>query len=265
MPTPPYPFRLGSTSYVYEAGLVENARRLCGQVDDMQLLLFCTPQGESNIPTPREIQQLVEVAGGTLRYSLHLPLFIQLMSESPTARERALDDAARLLDLCAPLNLSLVVAHLEGGEPPAWDEAGWTEWQTRAREMLARLQQLALAPICVENIEQYPIERALPLLAERGQPLCIDIGHHLKRGEPVEPIIHRRLAAARAIHLHGWDGQQDHVALSERSMPRPVISALLRQLHAQQWAGVLTLELFGEADFFASVRWLAAQWQALFI
>jgi len=35
-------FRLGSTSYVYPADLVTNARQLAGRVDDIELVLFET-------------------------------------------------------------------------------------------------------------------------------------------------------------------------------------------------------------------------------
>lgn len=250
------PCRLGATSYVIEGDLVANARRLRGLVADMQILLWRTAAGENNIPTPDEVQQLVEVAGGALTFSLHLPLFIRLTALTHDERQRSLDEAAALLHLCAPLKLSVVVAHLEGGEPEAEDEAGWLAWAERAEAALSALNQLALCPICVENTERYPIERALPTLARLNQPLCLDIGHHLKMGEPAATSIRERLHRARAIHLHGWDGQQDHLPLSERTMPPTLLATLLETIRAQAWDGVLTLELFGEGDFFPSLAYL---------
>ena len=55
-------FRLGSTSYVYPGDLVHNAARLAGQVQDIELVLYVTPSGEHNLPTPREVRELARIA-----------------------------------------------------------------------------------------------------------------------------------------------------------------------------------------------------------
>jgi len=40
--------RLGSTSYIYPADLLTNTRQLAGVVQDIELVLFELPNGESN-------------------------------------------------------------------------------------------------------------------------------------------------------------------------------------------------------------------------
>jgi sugar phosphate isomerase/epimerase len=259
----PLPFLLGSTSYLWEAGLLENARRLRGLVDDMQLLLFRTPEGLSNIPTADEVAQLGEAAGTELRFSLHLPLYIHLTAGRDDVRLRSLEEAARLLELVAPLPLTVIVTHLEGSEPLESDEDGWARWRECAEQSLACLNELTPAPLCVENTERYPFQRALPLLDRLHQPLCIDIGHLMKTGEPVEAFIQQHLRQARAIHLHGWDGHADHQPLRSQTIPDRVLRVLLEEIAASAWDGVLTLEVFGWSDFFESQGWLLQACQAM--
>jgi sugar phosphate isomerase/epimerase len=256
------PFLLGSTSYVWEAGLLENARRLRGLVDDMQLILFRTTDGVTNIPATDEVSRLADTAGTELCFSLHLPLFIHLTAEARDMRLRSMEEAAWLLALIAPLPLTVVVTHLEGSEPPECDEDGWERWRERAEQSLACLNELSPVPLCVENTERYPIQRALPLLEKLDQPLCIDIGHLMKMGEPVEPWIQQRLRRARAIHLHGWDGQSDHQPLGSSTIPDRALRLLLHEMAATGWDGILTLEVFGQSDFFQSREWLLQRWQS---
>ncbi|HYN89028.1 MAG TPA: hypothetical protein VER55_10880, partial [Ardenticatenaceae bacterium] len=95
------PFRLGSTSYVAQAGLVENAARLLGVVDDVELVLFDSPNA-SNLPDEATVLQLADVDGDRLTFSLHLPTTLRLVDPDPSARARSLDQAAALLERCHP-------------------------------------------------------------------------------------------------------------------------------------------------------------------
>ena len=52
------PWRLGTTSYVIDDGLVGNAAYLAGRVQDMQLVLFDLPDGPSNLPDDKIIAEL---------------------------------------------------------------------------------------------------------------------------------------------------------------------------------------------------------------
>ncbi|MGC8827612.1 MAG: cobamide remodeling phosphodiesterase CbiR, partial [Anaerolineae bacterium] len=70
----PFPLRLGTTSYIFPAGLVDNVQRLAGMVDDIELILFET-ETMSNIPTPRILEDLrAEAKRSRLSYTVHFPL-----------------------------------------------------------------------------------------------------------------------------------------------------------------------------------------------
>jgi len=47
----PYPFRLGTTSYVIPADILANVRHLAGKVQDVELVLFEVDDGPNNLPS----------------------------------------------------------------------------------------------------------------------------------------------------------------------------------------------------------------------
>ena len=75
----PYPFRLGTTSYIIPDDLLPNARYLAGKVRDMELILFEVDDGPSNLPAPEVIEELSRLASQhDLTYTVHLPLDLKL-------------------------------------------------------------------------------------------------------------------------------------------------------------------------------------------
>lgn len=251
------PFRLGATSYVIPAGLVENALRLRDLVDDIELVLFDTPHG-SNLPDAETVARLRDAAGDTLTFSLHLPTHLRLTARHIGLRARHLDEAQALLDRCAPLPLSAVVLHLEGDEPVGGSEREWEEWRGAAFASLATLLPDCPAPLCIENIERYPIEAALPVVEALGVALCLDVGHCWKVGRDPLPLLQRELHRTPIAHLHGWDGERDHQSLTV--MAPEAVAPLLVMLQQHGWGGILTLELF-ENDFWTARDWLLRLWE----
>src|ERR1041384_2488489 len=57
----PYPFCLGTTSYIIPDDILPNARYLAGQVRDIELILFEVDDGPNNLPSPEVIDQLAPI------------------------------------------------------------------------------------------------------------------------------------------------------------------------------------------------------------
>ncbi len=239
-------FLLGATSYVVEAGLLENARFLRGLVDDMELVLFHTPEA-SNLPSEDEIGALAELAAGGFGYTVHLPLDIP-----PGSQSYPLSVALEVIESTLPLEPRAFVVHLDGRKllprPSTKELASWLEGEADA---LAALIEAAGDPslIAVENLERWPPEWFLPMIDPLEVGLTIDVGHlWVQRRDPV-PYLERWLRKAKVVHLHGVS-QTDHVSLEEveeRDLKR-VLDVL------RGFRGVLTLEVFGMADFESSVK-----------
>jgi sugar phosphate isomerase/epimerase len=235
-------FRLGSTSYVYPADLVTNARRLAGVVRDIELILFNLPTGESNLPDRATVATLAEIAAlHDLTYTVHLPL--DLYGENA-----ALALAARVIDITAPLTPYGYVFHIEHRDP------GTAEWYEAGVTAIEALLPLVPTPtlLCLENLESYPPDLLEPFFGGYPIACALDIGHLWKAGLDPFHYLHRWLPHARVIHLHGVehtaDPVRDHLSLAVMDKAR--IEVLLPILKAYE--GVLTLEVF-EDDFWNSL------------
>ena len=180
-PHHPARFRLGSTSYVYPEGLAGNATRLAGVVDDIELVLFDTPD-QSNLPDTDMIRQLDAIAQGAgMTYTVHLPMDITAPEPAtPDLLPESVQFALRIMSMTAPLRPYAYVAHLDGRQELAQGPAAdWGSWRESRMQMLCRLLPHCPRPevLCIENLEQYPIEELLPILDVLPVGFCLDVGH----------------------------------------------------------------------------------------
>lgn len=252
------PFRLGSTSYVYPAGLVENARRLAaeGLIRDMELVLFDLDDGPSNFPDAATIRELQAVAANhDLTYTVHLPLDLRLR-ENGGPEHISLVKAKRVIEATLPLDPAAVVAHLETA---GYDDPAWVAQMAEAVQMVAGwLPSPDL--LAIENLESYDPALVATVAEMVGVSRTLDIGHLWKQGAEPLPVLHEWLPQTRVIHLHGFSGvfQRAHQALDVTAADQldPVLAAL------RDYQGVLTLEVFEEA-FFSSRAALLAAWERI--
>ncbi len=248
-------FRLGATSYVFETDLVGNAQRLAGIVDDMELVLFESETHGCNFPDADMAARLNELAAKhNLTYTAHLPHDVNLSNALWRARNERAIEATRALNPFA------YVMHLDGRAlmQDASQEIV-ARWQADAARALAEIvaQVGDAARVCVENVEAWDPAHFADLVERGGVARCIDIGHlWLQRRDPLAEL-QAHLARTRVIHLHGV-AARDHAALTHT--PAAALQRVMNYLQEKNFDGVMTLEVFGAADFFAS---RAAVWRAL--
>ncbi len=264
------PFRIGTTSYIVDADLVENARFLAAYIQDMQLVLFDIPGGPCNLPDAAAVDTLATLgAHGDLTYTVHL---IDDLQSAPVAVEQAvtvlhpsLAAAKRVIERTQLLKPTAWVGHLEGRavrdcgfaaeELPAW-WAQAAQAVERAGAWAGGVQRLA-----IENLEGYPPDFVTPVVERTQAARCVDVGHLWLDGR--DPIFHLRAAwrRLRVVHLHGVlddpaQPNRDHRSLA--SMPDAAIDSVVHFLLRNEYRGVLTLEIFGEDDFWSSLAALHA-------
>jgi hypothetical protein len=102
--------------------------------------------------------------------------------------------------------------------------------------------------LCIENVERWDPEAFAPVVLALPVSRTIDIGHlWLQEADPLEHLAHW-VDRARVIHLHGI-AERDHASLAHVPTERldPVIAFL-----AARFTGVLTLEVFNQADLESS-------------
>ena len=258
------PFRIGTTSYIVPDDLLPNAAFLAPYVQDMQLVLFEVAGGPSNLPTAADVAALAALGRAhDLTYTVHLLHDLRLYDESG-APALALGKARQVIELTQPLRPQARVCHLDGRGVRGAEAASpaLAAWQADTAAALSQVCGWAgdARRVAVENLEGYAPEFVTPVVARTQAGRCVDVGHLWLDG--IDPLPH--LVAARdrlaVAHLHGVTGAQasspahparDHVSLAYVAPAQ--LDAVLRCLLDLRFGGVLTLEVFGEEDFWSSL------------
>ncbi len=251
-----YPFRLGTTSYILPDAILPNVRYLAGQVNDVELVLFEVDDGPNNLPAPEVVAELAALAETHgLTYTVHLPLDLRLGAGGDETHV-SLVKARAVIECTRALNPWAYVLHLDGREwlaAGAGDPAAWQAQAARALE-LAAVWAGGPERLAVENLERYPLDFIAPVLAQVPVSRCVDIGHLWLDGHDPLPFLRAALPRTRVIHLHGL-GTRDHQSLA--LMPPDRLDPVVAELLQAPYSGVLTLEVFGQADFTTSLAALA--------
>ena len=236
--------KLGCTSYVYPADIVLNAKKLAGLVDDIELLIFEGMDREV-LPTRAEIRSLFELSSqGGFSYTVHLPVDIDVCSPDKSFRSFSLDRVDEITDLTAPLIPRGFILHLPGGETGG---ESWTEAAVGSARDICRKCD---GKLFVENLE-YSFEKLAPVFEQSGTLLCLDIGHAHRAGDSWKDIYRRFSDRTGVVHfyLHDRDSGRH---LGFQDAPSGFVSDVMDTFLSDRYNGVLTIEMFGEQDFFKS-------------
>lgn len=243
------PFRLGTTSFVLPASLIRNVEYLAPLVDDIELILW-ELDGESNFPDDATIGAMYDAARAhNVTFTVHLPQDLRI---EPGGSSPSLDIARRVIQLTAPLDPRAYVFHLDG------EGTGTLTWANQARQAAAHLIDEVESPslLALENLEGYDPVYLTPIIEEYGLSATVDVGHLWKTYKDPRRLLRRWLPRARAVHLHGFDGDRDHLSL--RSTARRHLDQVMRALRG--YRGVVTLEVFNVDDFKSSRDALLESW-----
>ncbi len=237
--------RLGTTSYIYPADIITNVRRLAGQVQDIELVIFEMDERWECLPTEAELDELLEIAAKFgMTYTVHLPINVYLADHNPS-----IDLMIKVIKATQRLKPYAYICHLESSELAASSHV--SIWERQSVKSLETLIDAIGDPslLCIENIES----QAPSLLDHITDTLpvshCIDIGHFWKKGLDPMPYMQRWLPRARVIHIHGFEAS-DHKSLSVVNFAKldPVVEIVYKHFR-----GVVTLEVFNEKDFLDSL------------
>lgn len=241
------PFRLGTTSFIHPGGWADNVERLAGRVDDVEILFF----ESEGLPGVDEIRRLAELKQRThLTYSLHTPLDASLASASEPRRQRSVAAVQRALEHALPFRPEAAIVHVYLGEQEHDENvpADLDAWRRRAARSLEALLATGISPrdLCVEVLD-YDFALVEPVVTDLGLSVAVDVGHLVRDGRDELALLARHLQRTRVIQWHGTDDTgRDHRGL--RHYPHERARLLLELLIRESYRGVLTLEVFREAD-----------------
>lgn len=247
--------RLGTSSYIIEDTLIGNARYLAPLVDDIELVLFETPES-SNIPDIDEIHQLNGLASEHgLTYTVHLPMDAHPGSRNETVRTSSVDLIVRVIERTQSLNPLSYIFHLTPehyGRIPAEDMRTWLVQSEKSVADILRRTGIDPLMLGVETLS-YPLHLVDSIIGRHDAGVTLDIGHLHLMGYDVEDHIRRYADRCRVFHLHGVDKRMDHLGLHRGD--RKEIDRFLDLLGSLDDGieRVVTLEVFDRESFEGSM------------
>jgi sugar phosphate isomerase/epimerase len=164
-----------------------------------------------------------------------------------------------------PLNPWAYVLHLDSSEYKGLPEGQaltpspeLRRWQDQAVAALARVSEWAAAPerLAVENLEGFPLDFLTPVLARSPVSRTVDVGHLWRDGHDPLPYLAAALERTRVIHWHGI-GTRDHQSLA--NMTPAQVDGVLDCLVHTPFKGVVTLEIFSQADLDSSLEMISGR------
>jgi len=250
-----YPFKIGTTSYIYPAGYAQNIKMLAPYIDEIELLLF--ESAPDSLPSTHEIKKLLSLSKEfDLTFNVHLPTDISLSDPEPSIRHAAMETLKRVMDLTSSLSPSTYTLHLSYDEKELETER-IKKWRERLYRSVGQFIATGIDSklISIETLT-YPIEWVEEILMDFNLSVCIDLGHLMVYGFDMETVFNRYGNRTSIIHLHGVDKTDDHTSLDRLSKKNmdSVIGIL------KQFTKVVSLEVFSYDHLKASLNFLEESW-----
>jgi len=246
-----FPFRIGTTSYIYPDHIIPNVKILGPYLDEIELLLL--ESSPDSLPSKNEINHLKVLAKQFgIYYNIHLPTDIFLGDADPSIRQQAVDTIKRIIDLTATLPVTTCTLHLEYNLK-AYKKNHVNNWQTLVCQSLNRLLASGIdsKTISIETL-MYPFEWLETIISDYKFSICIDIGHLMLQDIDLETFFNKYGHQTSIIHLHGLKNNHDHVSLA--SLGNNKIKSIVKIL--KQFTKSVSLEVFAYNDLETSLKFL---------
>ena len=253
-----YPFKLGTTSYVYPAPILPNAMSLAPLLDEIELVLF-ESSGEDNLPDDELINRLKALSmDWGVRFNIHLPIDIYLGDPRRAVRSEGVRIVKKFIERMMSLSPSTYTLHFslrdEKGQD-ALDLAGWKAHLNESTEEILKVG-IGASRISVETLG-YPFEWIEDIVKAFGLSICLDLGHLLLQGLDPRAYLERYLPDTSIIHLHGLRNGIDHLGIDK--LDGEILDLILSYL--RHFQGILSIEVFAFDDLKNSLQVLEEKWR----
>jgi len=251
-----YPFRIGTTSYIYPDNIIENIKRTGRYVDEVELLFF--ESKPSSLPSSNDIQQLYNLAEKyNLSYNIHLPTDIFLGDFDHNARFYAVNSLLHLFDLLSPLPYSTCTLHLECNRSLI-NKTDIKKWQDLTYKSMEKLVVSGIKSelISIETL-MYPFEWAEKIITDFNFSVCLDIGHLILLKKNIKRIFNKYRHKTSIIHLHGVKRDRDHMPLDTLTEKQMIsVVDILKNFNQ-----TVSLEIFSLNYLIRSLSFLDRFWE----
>jgi len=233
-----FPFKIGTTSYIFPDHIIPNVRAIGPYVDEIELILF--ESNPESLPTGREIKMLETLSKDLdITYNIHLPLDVYLGSHDDIHRKESIEILRGIFDLTAPLSPTTHTLHL--AYDGTADEEDRHRWESN---LFVSFEELLSKGIDGESISvetlSYPLNWIDDIIEAFHLNVCLDVGHLLLTNTSLSDTINRYCDRISIYHLHGVKEGRDHHSIN--NLPKAVWHLLLDML--KRFKGVVSIEVF---------------------
>jgi len=259
-----YPFRLGTTSFIYPDHYIPNVKMLGPYLDEIELLLF--ESAHDSLPSKRETKELSMLAEEfDITYDIHLPLDIYLGDKDPSIRRRAVETIKDVVDLTLPLAPSIFTLHLsydEAYNENSSDKDIVNKWRERIYESMELLLSTGIKSrsIAIENL-MYPFEWAEEIISSLNLSACIDTGHLIRMNADIKEPFDKYHDRTSIMHFHGVKDNVDHLSLDK--LTDNETSDIIQIL--KTYTGTAIIEVFSYDNLQASLKCLEKCWNKRYL
>jgi adenosylcobalamin phosphodiesterase len=253
-----YPFKLGTTSFIYQDGYVPNVKMLGPYLDEIELLLFESKPG--SLPNQNEIDELSILSKEfDITYNIHLPTDISFGHKDLSVRKYAIETILRVLDLTSPLSPSTCTLHLSYDEVSA-EIANVKRWQALTCDTIKQLISFGVKAeeISIETLD-YPFKWVKEIVQDFKFTICMDIGHLIICGVDIKTFFDSHCDNISIIHLHGIKNGHDHKSLNKLSEERAGEIMEILKIFKK----IVSLEIFSYDDLTTSLKYLEKCWHKI--
>ncbi len=253
-----FPFRLGTTSYIYPDAIVPNVAKLAPFLDEIELVLF-ESEGQDNYPDEAELRDLMNFSfNGEVAFNVHFPIDIFLGDRDEEIRSRGISVVKKVIERTLCLKPSLYTLHFDVRDKNGREETDMEAWRRRILRSAEEMKALGidLERISIETLS-YPFEWIEDILKKFGFSVCLDIGHMLIYDLDIGGYLKKYLSQTSIIHLHGIENGIDHLGIHR--LNGKMVDLILSKL--QRFTGILSIEVFSFGDLKNSLEVLEQKWK----
>jgi sugar phosphate isomerase/epimerase len=251
-----FPFRIGTTSYIYPDGYVPNIRMLAPFFDEIELLIF--ESDYSKWPSISDIRELLQISmSENLGYNIHLPLDIHLGASSQIIRQRAQETIIRLMDRITPLNATTHTLHLVLDENLS-GQLKISQWRHRILDSLISMEKNGVGgdDFSIETLD-YPLKWVMSAVDALDMTICLDVGHLYVNGHDPMNLFHLFQKKISIMHLYGFRKKHEHKSL--KLLNNEQLNTVCHLL--KTFKKTVSLEVFSFNDLKTSLQTLEILWE----
>ena len=253
-----FPFKLGTTSYIYPDQIVPNVAKLAPFLDEIELVLF-ESEGLDNYPDETQMKDLMNFClKGEVDFNVHLPIDIFLGDSNEEVRFKGISVVKKVIERTRCLKPSLYTLHFDLRDNNGREETDIETWRRRIRQSIKEIGEYGIEPsrISIETLS-YPFEWIEDIVKEFGFSICLDIGHILIQNQDLRLYLEKYLPETSIMHLHGFQNGVDHLGIDR--LPETALELILSRL--RDYHGIVSIEVFSVDDLRRSLTVLEEKWE----